>query len=800
MADLDPAANCTLDMFSTAKRLPVEFLAKMGLTDVPNPWRPSKVALRFPYQQANGTSYRGRLRLALVAKKGNTKFAWEPQRDPGPMILYGLEHLEEGRATGKPLFLVEGESDCLTMLFRGYRALGLPGATIFNPSTSDAYIEAEKQIYAVVEPGDSGRALVRTLSRSAHRDRILLISLGPVKDPSDLHVLDGDNFDAVMGAAMKAGVPLNAYVETQPDLDGLVAPHARWLPKTFRYDAVGNIEFLSVSVDGGKRVETWRRLCSHIELVDICRDGDGTSWSRRFRVRQLDGKERLVTIKMAWLAGYGDELRRHLLEHGARLEPSKEARTKLLELMTRATVPALTQIAVRLGWNDGRFLLPEQVYGAKGETYIFGPATAVPHRFYRQRSFTAWKTDIAALAVGNSRLAMAISLAFAGPLLLPLSHEGGGINLFGTTSTGKTSVAMAAGSVWGGGGPSGYASSWRATANGLEGLAAVHCDGFVVLDELSQIEPHEAAKAIYTLPNGHGKHRAGRSGEARRPAEWRVMMLSTAELTIAEKLQEGRIRVRGGQEVRLLDVPADAGKGLGVFEELHGFDNPGAFADHLKVASTTHYGHAIDAFLDRLVKDSKAIPRVRLMIDRFVADHCPSNANSQVRRAYGRFGLIAAAGELATEYNVLPWPKGEATRGVVQCAAAWLSDRGGSLGSEQLRGRRNVADFMAANEVGRFVPWKDRGARVNNRAGFIRMEDGRKEFLFHRKAFEEACGGINYRIVARELIRLGVMRHNSGRLTLKVKLSESSDGERTSGGRDFYVVTDGIFEDHGAGA
>ena len=41
-----------------------------------------------------------------------------------------------------------------------------------------------------------------------------------------------------------------------------------------------------------------------------------------------------------------------------------------------------------------------------------------------------------------------------------------------------------------------------------------------------------------------------------------------------------------------------------------------------------------------------------------------------------RFALVAVAGELATEFGILPWDKGDATKAADICFAAWLDERG----------------------------------------------------------------------------------------------------------------------------
>jgi hypothetical protein len=58
--------------------------------------------------------------------------------------------------------------------------------------------------------------------------------------------------------------------------------------------------------------------------------------------------------------------------------------------------------------------------------------------------------------------------------------------------------------------------------------------------------------------------------------------------------------------------------------------------------------------------------------------HLPKGADGQVSRVARRFGLVAAAGELATGLGVLPWPEGEAERAAARCFGDWLRARGGA--------------------------------------------------------------------------------------------------------------------------
>ena len=69
----------------------------------------------------------------------------------------------------------------------------------------------------------------------------------------------------------------------------------------------------------------------------------------------------------------------------------------------------------------------------------------------------------------------------------------------------------------------------------------------------------------------------------------------------------------------------------------------------------------------------------------------------------GRFGVIAAAGEMATEWDILPWSAGEATQAAATCFMAWLAERGGIGAGEVHAGFRQVRAFFEAHGTARFA-------------------------------------------------------------------------------------------------
>ena len=59
----------------------------------------------------------------------------------------------------RTLDLMEGESDAQTVWLYGYTALGIPGATNFNPSRDDPLLDGFEDIVAFIEPDKEGKPL-----------------------------------------------------------------------------------------------------------------------------------------------------------------------------------------------------------------------------------------------------------------------------------------------------------------------------------------------------------------------------------------------------------------------------------------------------------------------------------------------------------------------------------------------------------------------------------------------------------------------------------------------------------------
>jgi putative DNA primase/helicase len=235
--------------------------------------------------------------------------------------------------------------------------------------------------------------------------------------------------------------------------------------------------------------------------------------------------------------------------------------------------------------------------------------------------------------------------------------------------------------------------------------------------------------------------------------------LSSGELSLSAHANEsGGAKVKAGAEVRLLTVAADAGvPGYGLFENIHGFNSPAEFSDHLKAKSKAIYGTPLRAFLRWLCENrEQALNRVAELQELFGEAYIPRDASGEITRAAVRFSLLASAGELATESGVTGWVRGEATKAAGVCFKAWLDERGSVAGGDVESGVRQALAFIE-QQGSRFQMFSQTFAPPN-RVGFVETAGGYVRYILTRGAFEDiVCMGHNFRTIREELIRRGFM-------------------------------------------
>ena len=196
----------TVADYAAAKGLPEAFLRSLGVTDAK--YQGSR-AVRTPFWGSDQTDERTvQYRLRLAGDRFRFKVGTKP-------CAYGLWRLDEAR-TAQQITLVEGPSDAQTLWYHDQPALGLQSASAW-PRDLDDHLKGIDRVNVVIEPDKGGEAVLKHLANAAFRDRVHLLELGDVKDPSGLYLSDPDHFTVNWQSAVRNARPfleLQATTET----------------------------------------------------------------------------------------------------------------------------------------------------------------------------------------------------------------------------------------------------------------------------------------------------------------------------------------------------------------------------------------------------------------------------------------------------------------------------------------------------------------------------------------------------------------------------------------------------------
>lgn len=669
------------------------------------------------------------------------------------------------------VIVAEGVSTALSIQM----ATGLPVVAALSVSNFAKVISAihasHKRLRPILaadldkETGEPIEAAVKASTRFRPPIPIVAPDFGPERpegatDFNDLHVHRGlDVVRTQIETAVQAIEP-DAGEDEEPPETGLFPPASErpcycvlddWEERDGQKYRPGVYQCSKKEKEGGGYTLSEHWFCSPLHVDAITYDGQENNFGRLLRFRNSLKRWREWAMPMELLRGSGEELRGELLAMGVELDPY-QAKKELPAYLQREHPKRRIHCALQTGWAGACFVLPDVVIGPTAAGVIFQSGERGHDEYTTAGTLDGWETEIAARAVGNPLLMMGLSAGFAGPMLQKCLAEGGGVHLVGESSTGKSTIVDGACSIWGG---RGYKRSWKGTANGQEGVAALFNDNLLALDEISEADPREVGAIVYQLGNGTGKQRANRSGRARAVTRWRCLILSSGERTIATTMQEGGHRAKAGQAVRMLDVPA--ARAYGAWDDLHGMPSGEAFSDAIKQAAIRHHGLVGRAFLERLTREEGDFPA---MLENFKAHDLfkTPGGEGQEKRAAARFALIGMAGELATEYGLTGWAKGDALNAAGVCFRLWHAERGGG-NDERRQILDKVARFIERHGDSRF---SDANAttetiKVYERAGWWRDTQDGRDYLFNSDGMREALTGFDFRRALDVLQEAGVI-------------------------------------------
>lgn len=505
----------TLEQYSFEKRLPADFLAQVCKVSTAKE-RNGTTYLRIPYLTEDGSEATFRKRFA------GKEFRWR-YGSRGKICLYGEWRLPEFRDNGH-VIMVEGESDTQSLWFMGLPAIGVAGASMFQPHQAGPL--QDLKLYIHQEPDKGGKTFFRKVCKGLKEGGFIgkvyrwsCERLG-VKDPSDLYMKHGQKEAARMiRDALKGAEEIDLDEEQIPEaITG--APINLRQPEGWVYSEKG----ISV-IDEKKYTPTnicrtpiilTQRLKSietGDEKMEIAFKRDD-EWHTAIYPRSTIFSSRSITA----LADLGCTITSENAKQVVRFLGALEAEN--IDIIPKADATST------FGWQPGKRFLPGHDAGLALDIDPSqkGMATA----YCQNGTMEKWIEHMAPHRA-RDKFRFILAASFAAPLLRIVKQRIFFVYNWGGSKGGKTAALKAALSAWGD--PERLMVNFNATQVGLERTAAFYCDLPLGIDERQLAGNNQGAleKIVYMIASGTGKIRGAKGGGLQTVHQWRTVALATGE-------------------------------------------------------------------------------------------------------------------------------------------------------------------------------------------------------------------------------------------------------------------------------
>lgn len=703
--------------------------------------------------------------------KRNKAGGWSQGAAPTPRPLYGLDLLAS--RPDAPVLIVEGEksADAAGVLAPDWVAISAPGGASAAGSADWAPLTG-RAVTIWPDNDEPGGAFALDLAPRLDALGCTVALLDPLALDHDAPPKwdAADALAAGLDPALLTDALRDAEIwgadEHQPEQEPAPAPR----PYFFRVRPDGTVQdgkgrdaehtgrsglwhvgIATVRVQGVDTVQYTApvRICQYFESLATLDDGTGAGHCDALAFTDRHGHRHQWIMPREMLAGVKSELPAALLSQGFDISHRAAQRAQLVEyLQSFAKAERRGIAATKTGWlASDLFVLPDGALGDPDKSASVFWTGSDEHPHHTGGTLDAWRNDVAKPCEPFPLLAFLISASFAAPLLKIAGQDSGGFHLVGSSSTGKSTALLVAGSVWGP--PKDYRASWEATQTAFELLAELRNDAPLILDELGQADARDVGHKIYLLANETGKGRGNAAVRMRKIKQWRSLFISAGEKTLFQKMAEAGLTPPAGLEVRLLHLPADLGDGAGILTGQSNADARRNLITNLQGAVMRHHGHPAREFLQRLADDLGKDPAEALRIAEQVQSIARALAGSdsgQVQRAANRFALVALAGEMATRYGVTGWAEGSALSAVQTLWTEWRREWGGGNRDADLFLQR-AREWLVANRF-KLVTVDAEGRALNPTYerpapcfGFYRAEGSAPAYLLNPAGWADLLNG-----------------------------------------------------------
>ncbi|SUC10596.1 Superfamily II helicase and inactivated derivatives [Pasteurella canis] len=460
-------------------------------------------------------------------------------------------------------------------------------------------------------------------------------------------------------------------------------------------------------------------LCDAVEVVGMGQSEDEFYTMLRFTPNRSE-QSKIIALP---LKDVGERTGWQLLrKNGLNITNNQRLRPYLADYLQDYYQKGFYRVVNATGWQSGAYILPNGEVVGESKTPVFFVGQSANNKGYGvSGSIESWQQEIANNVAGNPFMMLGVAVALSAPIIHLINAESFGVHIFGGSSTGKTTIANIASSIYGH--PDEIRLSWLTTPLGISNEAQARNDGFIPLDEIGQSTNRKHVGDIaYSLFNGVGKIQGAKEGGNRDLARWRTVAFSTGEMDLETYLTNVGIKTNVGQLVRLLNIPLQRAT------QFHHHKDGKAHADHLNQSSKLHYGVVGREWIKHLINlhHNNAIETLYRAILENRLNTLPNDCHSQVKRVMNRFAILETTLKLSLDFT--KWDVVECENAITKAFNEWVNIFG-YHSREELQIIEQVNGWLLRNSS-RFIeyPFNPNQAEPKDTAGYKELaEQGKNE-------------------------------------------------------------------------
>lgn len=571
---------------------------------------------------------------------------------PGKEPLFNLKKLSKGN---EPIFITEGQFDCLSLIEVGANAIGLNGVGGVNKLLKALQgKQVHRPFIIALDDDEAGEGAKKVLEKGLNDLNVyyyifkLPKDIEGVKDPNDLLVKDKNKLVELVDAATDEALKEFKEFKMAQDVNKIYGDY------TYSKDSNVLFKVIERETKDGPKTDFIPIYDGDLRItgtsIDIDTDIENVILKSKMTFEAESQKEVEKGILFGATSKFTEALNN---KKGFRIKPDKRTQVFIQNYLydqyaglEKDSYLKEKYITSKLGFvknNNQNTKIDTFVYPDSQITLgdnVYYREDGIYNNIFKSNGTTKeWIENILKPSLASDNMKVMLLGTFASILIEPLgAHENFIIELSGNTGTSKTTALNVCASVFGE--PTKYITDWRTTSTAAISKASEINVFPLMLDDTKKCDDKKIISSlVYSLSSGRDKARSDVTGKAREVKTFKNITLTCGEVPLHDYLTEGR-----GALSRFIALEGGA---------LEKSNANKLIADQLNINTHKYYGTIGFEFVKWLVKKLKDNDFMSMTNDLYLTymQQLPLRANNEMaQRRCNHVALLKITGYVLEDF------------------------------------------------------------------------------------------------------------------------------------------------------